>query len=382
MFKSLVCGVVAAMSATIVNAQKWDTTIGYESLKMQEKNSHWFSVRGSEIAYLIDGDTGKVGGTITLSSFSPAIRPHMDRGLIYAYASYYTRNVYGDRTDLVIAYDAETTLPIIEIEIPTKAAGIGHSGFIGLIKNRFIGVWNVTPGISVSIVDTETNEFLHEISTPACAGIYPVESGFLTICADGRVQLIEMDDAGAEIGRYRSEVFFNVLEDPVYDYAVASDDGWVMVSMDGMVFEATVEGEDVLISEPWSINPPDLDLADRNGMVVAPDDDWRIGGRQPFAFSPDTGILSTVMHKGGGQETFEDSGTEIWSFNVASKRRGYRFAVDEGESIDSVQFTQDDDPLMMVAVSGNIEIRTPKTGALVRVVEQIRGSMIQNLFFD
>jgi methylamine dehydrogenase heavy chain len=152
--------------------------------------------------------------------------------------------------------------------------------------------------------------------------------------------------------------------------------------MDGMVFEATVEGEDVLISEPWSINPPDLDLADRNGMVVAPDDDWRIGGRQPFAFSPDTGILSTVMHKGGGQETFEDSGTEIWSFNVASKRRGYRFAVDEGESIDSVQFTQDDDPLMMVAVSGNIEIRTPKTGALVRVVEQIRGSMIQNLFFD
>jgi methylamine dehydrogenase heavy chain len=382
MFKSLVCGVVAAMSATIVNAQKWDTTIGYESLKMQEKNSHWFSVRGSEIAYLIDGDTGKVGGTITLSSFSPAIRPHMDRGLIYAYASYYTRNVYGDRTDLVIAYDAETTLPITEIEIPTKAAGIGHSGFIGLIKNRFIGVWNVTPGISVSIVDTETNEFLHEISTPACAGIYPVESGFLTICADGRVQLIEMDDAGAEIGRYRSEVFFNVLEDPVYDYAVASDDGWVMVSMDGMVFEATVEGEDVLISEPWSINPPDLDLADRNGMVVAPDDDWRIGGRQPFAFSPDTGILSTVMHKGGGQETFEDSGTEIWSFNVASKRRGYRFAVDEGESIDSVQFTQDDDPLMMVAVSGNIEIRTPKTGALVRVVEQIRGSMIQNLFFD
>ncbi|MFT4888462.1 MAG: methylamine dehydrogenase heavy chain [Pseudohongiellaceae bacterium] len=382
MFKSLVCGVVAAMSATIVNAQKWDTTIGYESLKMQEKNPHWFSVRGSEIAYLIDGDTGKVGGTITLSSFSPAIRPHMDRGLIYAYASYYTRNVYGDRTDLVIAYDAETTLPITEIEIPTKAAGIGHSGFIGLIKDRFIGVWNVTPGISVSIVDTETNEFLHEISTPACAGIYPVESGFLTICADGRVQLIEMDDAGAETGRFRSEVFFNVLEDPVYDYAVASDDGWVMVSMDGMVFEATVEGEDVLISEPWSINPPDLDLADRNGMVVAPDDDWRIGGQQPFAYSPDTGILSTVMHKGGGQETFEDSGTEIWSFNVVSKRRGYRFAVDEGESISSVQFTQDDDPLMMVAVSGNIQIRTPKTGALVRVVEQIRGSLIQNLFFD
>jgi methylamine dehydrogenase heavy chain len=382
MFKRLVCVVVVAMSATIVNAQQWDTVVGYESLEMGEKDPHWFSVLGSEIAYLIDGDTGKVGGSITLSSFTPAIRPHMDRGLIYAYGSYYTRNVYGDRTDIVIAYDANTTLPVTEIVIPTKAAGIGHSGFIGLIKDRYIGVWNVTPGISVSIVDTQTNEFLHEISTPACAGIYPVEAGFLTICADGRVQLIAINDAGEETDRFRSEVFFNVLEDPVYDYAVASDEGWIMVSMDGMVFDVTVEGDNVLVSEPWSINPPDLDIADRNGMVMAPDDDWRIGGRQPFAYSPGTGILSSVMHKGGGQETFEDSGTEIWSFNLASKRRGYRFAVEDGDEINSVQFTQDDDPLMMVAVSGNIEIRTPKTGALIRVIENIRGSMIQNLFFD
>jgi len=381
MIKRLVFLLIAAVSAVTANAQQWDTVVG-DALEVGETGPHWFSVRGGEIAYLINGDTGRVGGTLTLSSFSPAVRPHMDRGLIYAYGSFYSRNTYGDRLDLLIAYDVNTTLPITEIEIPTKAAGIGHSGMIGLIRDSFVGVWNITPGISVSIVNIDTNEFVAEISTPSCAGIYPVATGFIMACADGRAQLIELDDTGAEIGRRRSEVFFDLLEDPVYDYAVPSADGWIFMSMEGMVYEVSVVGGEVLVSEPWSINPPDSENPDRNGIVIEADDDWRIGGRQPFAYSPDTGILATVMHKGGGQETFEDAGTEIWAFNVATQRRGYRLAVDEGQTIRSVQMTLDEDPLMLLATGGNIEIRTPRTGALLRVVEDISGGLIQNLYFD
>ena len=380
MFKRLVFVLIAAVAAGTVNAQQWDTVVG-DALTIGETGPHWFSVRGSEIAYLIDGDTGKVGGSLTLSSFSPAIRPHMDSGMIYAYGSYYTRGVYGDRIDLVIAYDAETTLPVAEIEIPTKAAGIGHSGMIGLYDDKFIGVWNITPATSVSIVNIETNEFVTEISTPSCAGVYPVDTGFVMACADGRVQLIELDDNGAEIGRRRSEVFFDLEEDPVFDYAVASADGWIFMSLEGMVYEVTVDGGEVLVSEPWSINPPDSEIPDRNGIVIAPDDNWRIGGRQPFAYNSDTGILATVMHEGGGQETFEDPGTEIWAFSMATRRRGYRLAEDGHEAIRSVQMTQDENPLMLLAVDGNIEVREAETGALVRVIDEV-GGLIQNLYFD
>jgi len=382
MFKRLVFMLVVAVSATTVNAQ-WDTVAG-DSLviDINDIGPHWFSVRGGESAYLIDGDSGKVNGMLTLSRFSPAVRPVMDRGLIYAYGSYYTRNVYGDRTDLLIAYDATTTLPVTEIVIPTKAAGLGHSGMIGLIKEKFIGVWNITPGISVSIVNIDTNEFVTEISTPNCAGVYPVESGFITVCSDGRAQLIELADTGEETARIRSEVFFAVLEDPVLDYAVASEDGWIFISMDGLVFEVTIEGREVLVSEPWSINPPDSETPDRNGIVIEPDDGWRMSGRQPFAYSADTGILTTIMHEGGGQETFEDPGTEIWAFNMATQRRGYRLALGEDQEIGSVQITQDEDPLMLVATDGNIEIRKPATGALIRVVEDISGNLIQNLHLD
>ena len=85
------------------------------------------------------------------------------------------------------------------------------------------------------------------------------------------------------------------------------------------MFEVTVDGGSVVVSEPWSINPPDEeDAVDLNGVPIEPDDDWRIGGRQPFAYNAENNLLVTLMHEGGGQETFEDAGTEIWAFNVGT----------------------------------------------------------------
>ncbi|MFT4874760.1 MAG: hypothetical protein ACI9KD_002904, partial [Congregibacter sp.] len=51
-----------------IAAQSYDSIIG-DSLSLGVPNDHWFSVRGSEIAYLIDGDEGTVQGTLTLSMF-------------------------------------------------------------------------------------------------------------------------------------------------------------------------------------------------------------------------------------------------------------------------------------------------------------------------
>lgn len=378
MLKRLVFTVFAMIAATAAYAQEWDTVLG-EALELPEMGPHWFSVRGGSSAYLIDGDTGTVGGTLELSNFTPAIRPHLDRDMIFAYGSYYTRNTYGDRTDVVIAFDTSTTFPIWEVEIPAKAAGIGHPGMIGLIEDKFIGVWNITPAISVTIVDIDSNEFVGEISTPNCAGVYPVDGGFISACSDGTVQMVTLASNGQEVDRTRSEVFFDLMTDPVLDYAVPSEDGWIFMTMDGMVYEVTIESGSVMVSDGWSINPPDVGATDRNNMPLDGDDDWRMGGRQPFAYSPTTGVLATVMHQGGGQETFEDPGTEIWAFDMQSQRRGYRLEMEDDRMIRSVQMTLDDDPLMLISVSGEIEVRDPVSGALHRVVEDISGSTIQPL---
>ncbi len=379
---ALAAGWLLACSATTpVLAQQWDTILG-DVLEMPDPDEHWVSVRGRHIAYMLDADEGEVKATLTLSMYTPAILPDLKRGLIYTYGSFYSRTYYGDRLDLVQVYDAKTATVIDEIEIPAKAAGIGHSGMINLINDRFVGVWNITPGSSVSIVDIIDREFIGEISTPGCAALYPTAEGFLTPCADGTWQYIALDDDGMEASRVNSASYFTIAEDPVYDYAVPSANGWLFLSMEGMVYDVSVENGAVVVAEPWSINPSDSDEPVANGMVVKKDDTWRIGGSQPFAYNAEKELLVTIMHEGGGQETFEDPGEEIWGFSTKTKRRGFRLAMDEGVKASSVQLTTDADPLLIVAPDegGMLQVRTGTTGHLLREVKQMNGGMIQNLF--
>lgn len=382
MMKGKFAAALLLLTCFVASAQEYDSVLG-DVLMLGDPTPHWFSVKTrDDIAYLIDGDTGKVEGTLTLSMFSPAIEPHVGNGRIYSYGSFYTRTYYGDRTDVVLIFDLETAKPVGEIEIPPKSAGIGHSGMIGLIDERFVGVWNITPAMSVSLVDVRDQTFISEISTPGCAGVFPVERGFLMACGDGRVQYIRLNGAGEETRRLRSDVFYDVVADPVYDYAVPTADGWLFMSLEGNVFEVTVDGNTIAVSEPWSINPPDAENAvDLNGVPIEPDDHWRIGGRQPFAYNAELGLLVTLMHEGGGQETFEDPGTEIWGFSVATKRRGYRLTLDDGIKSSGVQLTRDARPLLLLSPNGSddLMIHDGLSSRHLRNVTEVGGGLIQTL---
>ncbi len=376
----LVCagaaGVTAAVSAEAVSAEdrKWDNIIG-EPAVMPAPDEHWFAARGNNISYLVDGDTGTVMGTLTLSMFTPAIRPHLETGRIFSYGSYYSRTYYGERTDVVLTYDSKSLKPVSEVIIPAKSAGIGHSGMIGLINNRFIGVWNITPAMSVSIVDIDEQKFIGEISTAGCAAVYPIAAGFLMPCGDGTLRYIELGTDGRETRRVASESFFSIDEDPIYDYAVPTATGWLFVTLDGVVYEAGWDGTSITVSKPWKILT-DEDL----------EQEWRIGGRQPFAYNAPTNMLVTLMHKGGGQETFEDAGTEVWAFSTKSKRRGYRLKlpVEAGEEplkASGVQLTADAEPLLIISPDNDktLRIYDAVTGSLKTSMPEMGVRMMQNL---
>lgn len=381
MMRRVIATIALFSAGFAAHAQQYDSVVG-EVLELDEPTAHWFAHRSSDTAYLIDGDEGSVEGTLPLSMFSPAIEPHVSEGRIYSYGSFYTRTYYGDRTDVVLIFDLETAQPIGEVEIPPKSAGLGHSGMIGLIDERFIGVWNITPAMSVSLVDIEDEEFISEISTPGCAGVYAIERGFLMACGDGRAQYLRLNRSGEEAARVRSDVFFDVAEDPVYDYAVPTANGWLFLTLEGMVYEVTVDGDSVVVSEPWSINPPDEENAvDMNGVPIEPDDEWRIGGRQPFAYNAENNLLVTLMHEGGGQETFEDAGTEIWAFNMNTQRRGFRMELEEDIEANGVQLTRDAEPLLLLSPSGSddLMIYDGLTGRHLRDVTEVGSGLIQNL---
>ena len=119
----LLTAIFVLTSAATASAQ-WDTVLG-DALDMPDTGPHWVSVRGRGIAYLLDADSGKVGGTLDISNFTPAVRPAMDRDRIYAYGSFYSRGTYGDRTDVVIGFDTATTLPVEEVKFRPKPPASG-----------------------------------------------------------------------------------------------------------------------------------------------------------------------------------------------------------------------------------------------------------------
>jgi methylamine dehydrogenase heavy chain len=368
MIQRLVSGLIAILCCLSLSAQEWDSVVGAVG-SIDEPTPHWFTLRGYNITYLVNGDTAEVEGTLTLSMFSPALRPQIDKDRIYSYGSFYTRTYYGERTDVVLIFDSNTLAPIAEVEIPAKSAGLGHGGMIGLIDDKFLGIWNITPAMSVSIVDVDAEEFVGEVSTPGCAAVYPIDRGFLMPCGDGTLQYISLDRNGKESGRIRSRVFFNVDEDPIFDYAVPTTNGWMFMSFDGLVFEASVANGEITISEPWSIISQDEE-----------DAQWRISGGQPFAYNAATGVLVTLMHEGGGQETFEDPGTQVWGFDTNTRRRGYRMELGE-EMATGVALTADAEPLLIIVPDEQrtLRIASATTGRILRTMDEMGGGLVQNL---
>jgi methylamine dehydrogenase heavy chain len=243
--------------------------------------------------------------------------------------------VHGERTDLLTVYDYKNLSPIAEIVIPKKIEVLTFPTYIQLMGDgRHVAVFNMTPAASVTIVDIIDRALAGEISTPGCALIMAVgKNDFLMICGDGTMQLIQLDDDGAESNRARSKAFFSVEDDPVFDRPVAYNGGWLLVSHLGQVYHVTVDGDDIDITAPWS-------------MLGAEDveEKWRPGGGQMQAVHEGTGLLYVLMHQ-GGEYTHHEPGTEIWVYNIGAHRRIARIKL-EGET-DSIMVTQEAAPKLI-----------------------------------
>ena len=149
--------------------------------------------------------------------------------------------------------------------------------------------------------------------------------------------------------------------------------------------EVSLADGKVSVSKGWSINPPDVEGAtDLNGVPIAPDDGWRIGGRQPFAYNAARRLLVTIMHEGGGQETFEDGGTQVWAFSMDTGRRAYVIEMEDDVTTASVELTSDDEPLLLLSTDrdGELQVRDAMSSRLLRTIPDLGGkwgAMIQRL---
>lgn len=310
---------------------------------MPDPGANWFISKTGNGAYIFDGESGEMQGLLSLSRRSPAVTAYNPRAEFYAAESYMAREIRGERTDIVAIYDFENLSPVAEIVIPNHMARLQVRRHLGLMNNgRHLAVLNMNPGHSVSIVDVEDRVFVYEASTPGCAVIMPVaQSDFLQVCGDGTLQLIQLDLSGFEENRVRSEVFFDVIEDAVFDRATPSTDGWILITHAGVVFEVSTDDDDVIVEDGWSI-------------VQEGEEDWRPGGEEFITAHAEYGLLYVLMHQ-GEIDTHHVPGDEVWVYDMATRNRVHRLEL-EGAA-DSILVTQEENPkLILNGAEGGIDI--------------------------
>ena len=324
-------------------------------------NDFVFPHMADGMAYLIDGDSGRYLGTLSTGFGFAHVILSRDGRLIYSPETYFSRGTRGKRTDVVTLYDPGTLKPVGEIAIPPKRASN-----MPMIANqvltdddRFLLIYNFNPAQSVTVVDTKLRKFVREIETPGCALVYPTgPRSFFSVCGDGSLSLVELDDAGAARQK-RTQPLFDLAGDPVTEKAVRIGQIWYFVSFAGRIYPLQAGALQASMGPTWWLTTE----AERKAG-------WRPGGLQQLAVNPQKSLLYAIMHR-GGLATHKDPGKDVWVFDVSTHRRVQQFVLKNLAS--SIQLSSDARPLLYsIFIDGtDLDIYDAASGKLLRSVDHV-----------
>ena len=364
----LALGAASACFGTAIRAQLPAEPLATEQLPAGS-HPHWVWVNDIAFfafpdgrAFLVDGDGGKLLGTLSTGySFITVVVPRTGN-VIYAPETYFSRGTRGTRTDVVTIYDGRRLSPLGEIAIPPKRASImPMPAAVGLTDDdRFLLIYNYTPAQSVSVVDMRSRKFVGEIETGGCALVYPTgPRSFFSICADGALLVTTLTDAGALAHQARTAQLFDAAKDPLTEKGVRLGDTWLFASFEGNIHPLRALSNTIRAEPSW----PLFTTAELTWR-------WRTGGLQHLAVHRSSGRLFAIVHQ-GGPETHKDPGNEIWVYDVASHRK--LVAITTRNKASSIQVSQDAAPLLFACTmeSNRLDVYDAGSGRYLRSVEAI-----------
>ena len=365
---TILIGLAFAAAANICASQEFDSFGRSEVLPEPERD--WVFVDYSLVDATDDHFLGLIGAAQT--GRPAAFRFSPDGSSLFLVETFYTRGNRGERTDTVTIFDTATLGVAGEVVIPPKRALLlVVEGTLALTDNgRFLGVFNLTPATSISVVDIENRSFVGEISTPGCSLVFSAgDRSYMMICANGDLLTVTLDEDGREVSKVRTERFFDPETDPVREPGVRYGDEWLFVSFDGYLHTVNISGEMPQVGESWSL----LTASDR-------EQNWRIAGRQPLTVHQQSGRLYVLARQ--NDEPLDDpadvDGTEIWSFDLATRERlqrlearpenaegggaGATLGSTSGDGASNILVTRGDGPLLVSAGGTGISVRHALTG--------------------
>ncbi|WP_375738868.1 amine dehydrogenase large subunit [Pseudomonas boanensis] len=292
-----------------------------------------------------------------------------DGKLLYTADLFYSRGTRGTRTDVLTAWDTSTLSPSWEVLIPTKRAEMLTQRYsLGTSSDdRFVYVYNFTPSTSVTVVDTKAKAVAGEIAIPGCVLNYPVgKRAFASLCGDGKLQLVTLNDDGKEIARSHT-AFFDPNAEKLVERAYAVGDTYYFVTTTGTVRGVDFSGKEPKILPAWELVE---DTEKKAG--------WAPGGWQLITVAPKLNRLYVLMHDAHEPMKWEDPSPYVWVYDLKThKRIG---TLEAPNPIWSLHATTDDQPLLLgTNISGGLEVFDLKSGKHTGTMERIAKTPIQVL---
>ena len=277
---------------------------------------------------------------------------------IYTAETFYSRLTRGERTDAITIWDSATLQPKGEIVLPggKRQLAVSYTGLFQFTnREKWALVANFTPAQSVTVVDLDGRKVLNEIDLPGCTHIYPTgERGFATLCADGSMMSVTLDDKGAVASSQTFAGFQDIDKQPLYGMpAMVGRTAW-FVSYYGELRGVDLSGA---VAKP-------LPAKATVGSAAGGTPEWRPGGWQVIA-SDAKGLLYVLMNPNGREGSHKDGGTEVWVVDPVANTRGRR--IDLGGVAVSITVTREASPSLVVSRhDGKIDVFNAQTGQLVR----------------
>jgi len=311
--------------------------------------------------HVIDVDTARYVGVIP-SAFAGQSVLSPDRKEIYVSTTYYSRLSRGTRTEVIDIWDSVTLAHKGEIAIPDRRAqALNYKGLITVSADgRWLFVQNATPASTVSVIDLRQRRLASEIATSGCWLALPVQSApqrFATLCGDGTIETVTLDEAGALKARTRSEPFFDADVDPVFVHSETIGDRYFFVSYLGQVHEVDLSQDKPKALGRW----PLVQGADAKKG-------WRPGGYQLFAVHAASGRLYVAMHPNGAEGSHKNPAAEIWAFDIATHKRIGRMPGHNAIALAAVQGTG---PRLVALDGATMGLVLIDAGARPRVISRM-----------
>ena len=263
---------------------------------------------------VLDARSGKFLGMIStgfLGNFTLSAKADE----MYVVSTHHSRTTRGERVDVLEVHDTATLAFKYEVVLPTRRAqALNYRGLLRPTGNgRFVLVQNATPATSITVVDMQQRKVVSEIPTPGCYLVYPSAthgSRFSTVCGDGKVATVTLDDNGQVSDRQLSDKLFDADEDAWFQHAEQIGDRYWFLSFKGTLTELDLSG-------PVAVVKAKQMLAEGAGRPKG----WRPGGYQIFAVHPSGQRVVLAMHDKGTEGSHKRPAKQLWMFDLTSGRR-------------------------------------------------------------